>query len=812
MQMGDVVWTDVRQAVRRLIRAPWLSLVVIATLALSIAANITIFSLLKPTVLQKLAAPSPDELVSIGGLDARTNTYLPIHTETLRALQSSPVFSRLGAFSTSIVRIESDGIAFDTGVEGVTAEYFDVLGVAPAAGRVIGAADDPYSAVGVMTRRLAIRVFGDQPAVGRTLIVDGRPVEIIGVLAGDFIGVRMDGGDDLFLPLGFLRGTVLGSDQRGLMRAQSLVGRLAPGGTVESARAEVLARWPAIRAGVAAGAPQAQRIAVENQRLTVDAFGHGFSLTRDRFGPSLSMVMGLALALLAVGCVNLSGLMLARGLERHHEFAVRVAMGVSRARLLQQTVIDGLLLSAIALAAAIPLAWWASDVLVSMVSVAKSIPLGKATPDMPIILLAAAAAIGAGLILGILPARQALSSNMDDVLRGRGTAHRLRGMTRAVLITQIAVSMILVVGAGLFGRTLTHLYANDVTARTREVIFTRPSRNPLERGKPLPSTYYADLQQQLKVVPGADGAAFSLMYPGWLSAFGRLPSDTVATRTGTRAQAVNDLVSPAFFEVVSIPLLRGRDFTWADAGTDVVIINEPLARALGNASDLVGQRIEITSGQKTTDAEIIGVVAGASVTSIRERDVAAYYRPLPPDFVLAEAMMHVGVRGDVATVQRGYVDAIGAQRQHFVRAVFTMSLWVDNAVVEQRLIAGMASVAATLAMVLASVGLFGLLAYSVSSRVREIGVRMSVGATARAVIAMIVREGMVVAIPGVLVGIPLALAAAWAVRSQLFGVSATDPWTIGAAALLFTATAAVASWLPARRASRIQPMDALRQD
>ena len=175
-------------------------------------------------------------------------------------------------------------------------------------------------------------------------------------------------------------------------------------------------------------------------------------------------------------------------------------------------------------------------------------------------------------------------------------------------------------------------------------------------------------------------------------------------------------------------------------------------------------------------------------------------------------MAHVRVVSDVAAAQRGYVDVVNGQHQHFVRALFTMSMWVDNAAVEQRLIAGAAAVAATLALALASVGLFGLLAYSVSSRVREIGVRMSVGATAREVVAMIVREGLFVALPGVLIGMPLALAAAWLVRSQFYGVSATDPWTLSGAALVFIATAAIASWLPARRASRIQPIDALRQD
>jgi predicted permease len=814
LRIADAAWTDLRQAVRRIAHSPWLSLVVIGTLALAIAANTTIFSLLDRTVLRKLATPDPDALVSIGALDARTSNYSAVYLDAMPPLQSGQQFSRLGAFASSIVRVDSEELGFDTGVEGVTAEFFDVLGVRAKAGRLFTTADDPFGGLGVITERLSIRLFGDRSAIGRTISADGKPVAIIGVLGDGFIGTRMDGGDDLFVPIAFLRHTVMGGDPKSGTRAQFLVGRLGPGATLTSARAEVLARWPAIQVAIAASLPPAQRPFIDNQRLTVSSFAGGFSGTRDRYGESLTLVMGLALALLAVGCLNLSGLMLARGLARHHEFAVRVALGVSRARLIQQTLIDGVVLSLVAVLVAVPLAWWASTVLASMVSVGKAVPIGPTAPDLRIMLLAGVVAIGCGLIIGILPARQALSRSMDDVLRQRGTAHRLRGTTRAVLITQIAMSMVLVVGAGLFGRTLTHLYANDLTNRDHEVLFTRIGRAPLERGKPLPDNYYPNLQQQLRAIPGADLAAFSLMYPGWLGFSGTTPMDTVTARNGAQTQAVTDSVSPSLFQVYSIELLRGRDFTWTDADTvsPVVIVNAMLARKLFGSLDVIGERIETVSGASKTDAEIVGVVADTAAANIRQRDVAALYRPLQPLRGAEGPMCHVRVAGDLASVQRGYVETINAQRQHIVRALFTMSMWVDNAVVEQRLIAGMAGVAATLAMALALIGLFGLLAYSVSSRIREIGVRMSIGATAHEVVRMIVREGLVVAIPGVLVGIPLAIAVAWAVRSRFYGVSATDPWTIGAAALLFTATAALASWLPARRASRIQPIDALRQD
>jgi putative ABC transport system permease protein len=815
LRIADAAWADLRQAVRRITRSPVLSLVVIGTLALAIAANTTIFSLLRPTVLRSLAAPDADALVSIGATDAKTGAYSAIHLPALQAMRGGQrSFSTLGAFLSSVVRVEFGAQALDTGVEGVTPEYFDVLGVRTQAGRLLMPADDQLTGIGVISERLATRLFGSGAVVGQAIVVDGRRVEIIGVLADDFTGVRMDGGDDLFLPLPYLR-AVQSGDFKAVPRAQTLIGRLAPGISLEQARAEVLGRWPSIQAAVASGLPVAQQPVITAQVLSVNSFAHGFSGTRDRYGRSLMLVMGLALALLGVGCVNLSGLMLARGLARQHEFAIRIALGVSRARLMQQTLLDGVLLSLAAFVVAIPMSWWAGALLASMVSVSRALPIGQTTADAPILVLAGGVSILTGLLIGLLPARRALSHRADDTLRGRGIAHGIHGASRAVLITQIALSMILVVGAGLFAATLANLYANDITERDQPILFTRLARNPLQRTEILRQPYLQDLQAQLASIPGADAAAFSATYPAYLAFFNPLPADTVSAGEGLRSSAIGDFVTPGFFELYSIARLSGRDFTWSDndAAPMVAIVNETLARKLFSAVDVAGRRVQIESGPAKSEVEIVGVVADTAVSSIRERHVAGLYRPMMQDMRHGQTpLAHVRVAGAVADVQPGFVDVVNRQGRHFVRGMLTMEMYVRSAVVEQLLIAGMASVAATLAVVLASIGLFGMLAYSVSSRIREIGIRVSLGATRREVVRMIVKEGLAVAIPGVAIGVPMALAAAWVVRSQLYGVSANDPWTLIGAVLLFIATAAIASWLPAMRASRIQPIDALRQD
>ena len=430
----DAWGNDVRQAIRRIVRTPGLSVVVVATLALAIAANTTIYSLLKPTVLRVLDAPEPSRLVSIDATDAKTTNYTAIPVATKTALEGGQQsFAAIGAYASSLARIEyAGGGGFDVGIEGVTPEFFDILGVRAREGRLFSSQDDLNGAIGIITERLRARLFGTASAVGQTLVADGRPLEIVGVFAGDFEGVRLDGGSDLILPLAFLRTTVIGSDPKGGLRAQQLIARLAPGATIESARAEVVGRWPGIREAIAPALPAPQQTAVNNAVLAVKPFAHGFSSTRDRYGNSLTMVMWLALALLAVGCVNLCGLMLARALTRQHEFAVRIVLGVSRARLFQQTLIDGLLLSLAALVVALPIAWWASQILTAMVSVSRAIPLGNTTPDGEIVVTALGVTLVIGIIIGLLPAQRAIMRPTEDILRGRGTSQRIRGSTRVL--------------------------------------------------------------------------------------------------------------------------------------------------------------------------------------------------------------------------------------------------------------------------------------------------------------------------------------------------------------------------------------------
>jgi predicted permease len=773
------------------------------------------------TILEDVGVEDPGTLVTLAVTDTRTNNPVAmLYRDAVDALrQGVTSLSSLTMYWTVPVRVEAAGHgAFLAGTEGVLPEYFTILGTRAAFGRLFTDADGPLAEMAVVSDRLARRLFVEpHRAVDARIIADGRPVTIVGVAPPGFLGLRIDDGADLFLPIALLRSF---AEPKGVVRGQNAVGRLAPGASLRQARADIEGRWPAIvedTAGVLAPALQAM---AKSLRVTVTSGRNGLSPLRGLYGDSLVMLMGLAAILLIVGAVNLSGLMLARGLTRQHEFEVRKALGAPRSCLLRQTLLDGVLLSAGALIVAVPITWWAANSLRAMLSVARATPLHPLTPDWKVMATAAVVSLILGLVIGVLPARRAARASAIDALRsGRGVPRTLGWPGRVMLIAQIAVSMILVFGAGLFGNTLSNLYANDAEVRTRPIVWTRPARNPVEPSATLPLSYYTELHRRLASIPGVDAAAFSSYYPAYLgfpggAAMHRFEPVGAAPESAI-VSGIIEVISPGFFELFGISRLRGRDLEWSDgeSAPAVAVVSHSLAEKLFDRGDAVGQRLAITSGRTRSEVAIVGIVADAPIVNIRDRHIAVVYRPMMQDLTAAPSpMAHVRVTGDVATVRREYVNAVNALGRQVVLGLFTMDEWVDNALLQERLLAGVASFGAALAIVLACVGIFGLLAYSVAARVREIGVRMSVGATRAAVVALIVREGLIVVLPGIVIGIPLALAAARLVRSRLYGISDGDPWAMLWASGVFVVAGGLAALLPALRASRIQPIEALRHE
>jgi putative ABC transport system permease protein len=819
--MWDALWVDARHSLRGLRRSPGFTLVVIVTVALAIGATTTIYSLLNAIVLRTVSATDPDRLVSISATDIRATQPGYLYADTFvayRATQHS--FSAMSMYSGGgLVRVEAPSATADAVVEGVTREYFDVLGARVAAGRFFTDADNAGVSVVVISDRFRRRVFSDNATViGETVKANGKSMTIVGVTAPGFDGLQFDGGADLFLPITALR-SISGDPTRPL-RSINIIGRLAPSATVSQARAELLARWPAIQgATLPPSLSDAELQTLRSQRIEVESLASGFSTLRRQYGPSLVVLVALTAVLLAIGCVNLAGLLLARSLARYHQIAVRLALGASRRRIFQQVLVDGVLLALGGLVASLPFAWWTTRVLTAMLTVGRGTPmLQSLAPDARVLGVATLVTLLIGLGIGILPAWRAVSGRLVDGLRrGRAITGTLGRAGRLLLVAQVALSMVLLVGAGLFSGTLSRLRANDLSLQARRIIFTRLARTPGDRA-PIDRAYLQVLLQQLAGIQGADAAALSTYFPAYLGFPGLLPTDhysRVEPVTSAEVTGLTEFVSPGFFDTFGIQRLRGRDFTWADdtRAPPVVMVSEALAHTLFPDSEAMGRRLRMSSALATKEFEIIGVVADTAIGKIREPHQSVVFRPILQEPTRAQVpMAHVRVTGDLKIVRDGYVRVVESQGRHFVRGLFTLNEWVDYALLQERLTAGLSTFAGLLTVVLACIGVYGLLAYAVTSRTRDIGVRLALGATRTEVVRMIVREGLAIAVPGVVVGVPCALAAARLVRSQLYGVGPNDPSTLMSASAVFILTGVVASLVPALRASKIDPMKALRQE
>jgi len=639
---------------------------------------------------------------------------------------------------------------------------------------------------------------------------------VIGVAADDFNGLQLDFTTDVILPFTVIRSA--GGDPSRPIRSANVVGRLARGVSIDAARAELLARWPSIQAStLPATVPESDRQALLRQRLDVAPLASGFSGLRDRYGTTLVLLVGLMGILLAVACANLAGLTLARSLTRRHQVAIRLALGGSAQRVFWQLLVDGILLSAAAFAIAIPLAW----AIVRAVRASLMVGLGidkfpTVTPDAGVLVATALLTLLIGLAMGVVSAWRSVSARVDEGLRpGRGIAGSLGRFGRGLLVAQVALSMTLVVGAGLFAATLAHLRANDTSLQSQRIVFTRAYREAGDR-QVLPPEYYQTLVDALGHMPGADAAALSVYYPTYFGITGPLPTDhyTRADRATPEVAVLPELLSPGFFDLFRLPRLQGRDFSWDDGPGKpaVALVSASLARALFPEGDAVGQHIRLV-GPESRDVEVIGVVGDAPYGKLDDPRPFVVFRPILQDMARSQfPMAYVRASGDLATVREGYTRVIKTLGHRNLRSFFTSADWVDRALLRQRFTAGLATCAAAMTVLLACMGVYGLLAYSVAARVREIGVRVALGAERGTVVWMIVRDGLAIAVPGVLIGAPCAWGGARLARAQLYGIGPSDPRMLLVAAAISLATVLAASLLPALGASRVAPLEALREE
>jgi len=837
---------DVRLALRQLRRSPGFAAVVILSLALGIGANTAIFTLVHAILLESLPVAHPEQLYRLGntgaccvlsGLQSNFSIFsYPFYRE-LR--DHTPQLTDLAAFQAlprniSVRRIGSGEPATGRFGQFVSGNYFTVFGNAPAAGRLLAPADDQPGApaVAVMSYRTWQRDYGLDPAlVGTAITLNGSPFTIVGVASPAFFGeaLRADPAD-FWIPLAeepLLAGaaSMLNDANQSWLYA---IGRLAPGASSAALSAQVngeLQQWFAAHPGIIAHS----RRDYHQSRIMISPAARGVTSLRDDLAPGLQMLFAASALMLLIACANVANLLLARGAANRGQAAIQLAIGASRGRLVRQALTAGIVLALAGGLAGVYLAYAGARALL-LLTFTESVYLPvSAAPSTAVLLFAFLLSLFTAGLFGFVPAW--LNSRPDPAESLRGTGRATRGDTafarKSLAVLQVALSLVLLAGAGLFTRTLENLLSQNYgfVLRGRLAVAVNPelAGYKLEQLGAL----YAQIEDRLGKIPGVRGVSYSLYSPvegdnwsGGISVEGR-PPDSHDSASWNR-------VGPNYFEVVGTRLLRGRAFGREDTpnSTRVAVINETLARSYFPHADPIGKHLGEEGPSHANDLEIVGIVEDAKYMDFREPmypmfftpffQMVAYSDPSDANVQLRSNYIHaIELRGEgpAGEIQQGVRRALAEIDPNLpvLRAQSFEEQLGDN-LSQERLVARLSTLFGLLALSLASIGLYGIMAHSVTRRTHEIGLRMALGAGRGGVLWMVLRETLWLVLIGLAIGLPAAFAAARLSASLLFGLKPGDPGVFAGAVVILVGVALLAGYLPAHRASRVDPMTALRHE
>jgi predicted permease len=821
---------DIRFGARTLRKSPGFALVAILTLVLGIGANTAVFSLLYGVAYRNLPAPHPEQLVRFGahhGDDSFTGLSLPMFEELAR---NQKVFSSVFAWAgDGVYNVEIDGAMSRADIWPVSGSFQTELGAKPALGRLLTAEDvdlhgPTANKVAVLDYGYWQRGFGGSTAIlGKTIKIEGVPFTVIGVTHKGFSGISAEAPPEITLPLTadpLLDGQF--DIQAKLRRPDALwleaAGRLRPATTLKMAQAQLEASWPSIRDGLLpAGRSPAEQTRFVGLRLKVESGARGASFLRQRFTQPLYFLLAIAGLVLIVACTNLAALTLARGASRSHEISVRIALGASRVRLVQQMLTESAMLSLAGTIGGLAFAYWGSRALSDLI--VREIYIVPAevhvTPDLRILGFAAATALLTGILFGLAPAWRSTREDPNVALQesSRVAGGETGKLGRVLIVTQVALSLVLLAGAGLFIRTLQKLRAVDPGFRTNGLIDVRLSAKPGGYKDLDYISYYKQLVDRVSGLHGVRSAAIVHMQPG-VNAWSEevLPKD--ADAHGQRVDF--NMVMPGAFSTMGIGLLRGRDFTWQDDEhtPHVAIVSRSFAERFLPGKDPIGQSIEITSRPKWKSAQIVGVAADATLYDLRKKAPPTVYLPPMQYGVDWSGWGELLIQTDVpiSAMTKSVQQIVESMGHEYVFSVEMISAGMERTLLRERITALLSAFFGGLALLLAAIGLYGLMTYQVTRRTREIGIRMALGARRELVRRLILRETLTLAGFGIVIGLPCALVGSRLIASVLYGISPKDPLTLVMVCGILIAVATVAGWLPAYRATLVDPMVALRYE
>ncbi|MCM3870369.1 MAG: ABC transporter permease [Pyrinomonadaceae bacterium] len=826
---------DLAFGLRMLRKNPGFTVVAVLSLALGIGANVAIFQLLDAVRLKTLPVKAPQELSEIRIADlhgARGNfstRYAAVTNpiwEQLRDRQQG--FAGLAAWGTGTFNLAQGGEARPAKALWVSGDFFNVIGVPPALGRVFSADDDKRgcSAPGVViSHGFWQREYGgDAGVLGRKITLANQPFDIVGVTPASFFGLEVGRSFDVALPI--CADAIVSGANNSLDNGTSwwlmVTGRLKPGWSLPQATSNLQAISPSLfEATLPANYPA---INVNNYRgfkLEAVSAASGYSALREDYERPLWLLFGIAGLVLLIACANLANLLLARASGREREMAVRQALGASRWRLMRQLLSESLLLALVGAALGAFLAQSLSRFLVSFLNTSGNNVFLDLGLDWRALGFAAGTAALTCVLFGLAPALRATRIEPGAAMKasGRGlTAGRERfSLRRALVVVQVALSLVLVAGALLFSRSLNKLEAVDTGFRQDQILITQAGFSRLNIAPERRLGFKRQMLDGVGAIPGVDAIAETNIVPlsgnGWGNAVWLDGKDTQRKLDTSFSR-----ISSNYFKTLNIPLLAGRDFNDHDSANapKVAIVNETFARKLLDGVNPVGQRfrIEATPSTPETVYEIVGLAKDTKYEDLRENFgpiayLANLQEPGEPG-TGGQFLIHSNLpRAELtAAVKRVLAEVNPGISIKFV----DFKTMIGESMLRDRLMATLSGFFGLLALLLASIGLYGILSYGVASRTREIGIRMALGARSREVLSLILREALLLVLVGVVVGLPVVFASTRFASTLLFGLTATDPLSLAGAALLLFAVAMVAGYLPARRATKVDPLEALRYE
>ncbi len=814
----EALLRDLRYSVRVFVRNPAFTLVAVLTLTLGIGLTTAVFSLINALLLRPLPVDEPGELYSLTETSRTGDPFPLVSIDKYRQYESGG-----RAFESGIAAQGMSDLSFNSGAEPevlvgnfVSGNYFRVLGIAPARGRFFAPGEDRATgaSVAVISHRLWTRRFGSDPSiVGRTVTLNSQPMTVVGIAPPEFRGIVGILPVDVWIPLASFAQVSAGSEEQihgsaddGVNLWLSLFGRLPDGASPERAQVALSA--------LARQIPPETRNAPEVERVEVRPLS---SIPVDQQGSVigfLALLLATAGLVLLISCVNVAGMLLARAASRPREIAIRLAVGAQHGRLVSQLLTEGLLLFLLGGLGGILLAMLVFRlVTVFQAAVPESVEL-DISPDLRVLGFALFLSLATGVLFSLIPALQASRPSLVPSLKSSATVGgpRRSRLRNAFVVGQIAASLLLLVVAGLFVRALSSAVSTDPGFDPRGVVVATVDLSPHGYTSDRGAEFYRQLVGRVRELPGVSGVALASGVPlGTSVSVVRIRVEGYEPPADRREPGVSYyVVSPGYFAVMRTPLVAGREFSEADrqGGARAVIVNEALARRYWRRESALGKRVRI----RRQDMEVVGVVKNSVYEKLGESPQPHLYLPVAQSYA-PRMTLHVRTAQEAAPVMAGIRREVQTLDGNLpLQELRPLSRQVEASLFPQRVAATLIGTFGMLGLLLAVVGLYGILAYSVTQRAYEIGVRLALGAEPTHVLRMVVMQGLRLVLVGGGIGLVVALAATRLLAGALYGVSPTDAVTFLGVMVLLVVAAVLASWLPARRAARVSPMLALRAE